>query len=393
MKNLVTISFLAAAAASAQPGGLRGLASVRLPDGGIGAAISGVELRFTRENGSTSVVATTDGSGRYQVSLPPARYYVFASHTDFQDYASAPGFAVVNNTVGTMNVFLREPAATTVLLVRHAEKQNPDSNEPAEPLSAAGLARAQTLKQTVLRAGVTAVFSTDTVRTRGTVGPYANLMHLPINTYDTPAALAAAIGQGHRGDVVLVAAHSNTVGPIAIALGAAVPADTIDDFDNLFVITKTPTTADVANLQYGANSTPDSTKQSVSTTTFLLVRSAAGANPPGAQTLLHALRKAGVAAIRNNGGAALVQPLAAARKIQPAAFTAETRTKMVKDLLANFAGKVVLVAGTHDDLRAVLGQLNGDLAPILYNSDTANLIFAAKVQASRTRVVPLMFLP
>jgi hypothetical protein len=393
MKPLVTLCALLSVNASAQPGGLRGQASVRLPDGGIGAAISAVELRFTRENGSASVVATTDGNGRYQVSLPPARYYVLASHPDFQDYASAPGFAVVNNAVGTMNVFLREPAATTVLMVRHGEKQDPNSNDDSEPLSAAGLARAQTLKQTVLRAGVTAVFSTNTVRTRGTVAPYANLMHLPIQTYDAPAALASAILKRHRGDVVLVAAHSNTVGPIANALGARVPTETTGDFDNLYVITRTQNAADVANLQYGVDSTPDITKKSVSRTTFLMVRSVAGANPPGAQTLLHSLRKAGVAAIRNNGGAGLVQPLAAALGIQPAAFTPATRTSVVNDLLTSFAGKVVLVAGTNEDLRAIVSQLNGDVTPVLLASDTATLIFATKVQSARARVIPLLYLP
>jgi len=383
-----TIVMLLLAASVVQAGGLRGMVAVRLANGGIGATISGTELRFTRENGSVSVTATTDSTGRYQVTLNPARYYVFASHPDYQDYSSAPGFAVVDSTVGTMNVFLREPAATTVLLVRHAEKQNPNSNDPAEPLSAAGQARAQTLKQTVMRAGVTAVYSTDTVRTRSTVSPYADLMHLPITTYSAEAALASRIQKEHHGDVVLVAAHSDTVGAIANALGASVSTDTIGDFDNLYVITKTKTATDVVNLQYGAGSLPDITNGSVGRTTFLLVR-----NSSGAQTLLHSLRKAGVEAIRYRGGTSLVQPLATAISVKPSSFTSSTLTNMVNSLLAKSAGKVVLIAGTHDDLRDILRQIRGDVAPILYTSDASNLVVATVISPDRARVVPLQFLP
>jgi hypothetical protein len=382
----LAICLLFAAAAVADAGGRRGMAAIRLADGGIGAPISGVELRFTREDGSTSQLVTSSIGGRYEISLPPARYYVFASHPDFQDYASAPGFAVVSKSMGTMNVFLREPAATTVLLVRHGERTAGDDLTPD------GRVRAQTLKETVWRAAATAVYSTNFVRTRGTVSPYADAMKLPIIPYNTPADLVAAVEQDHRGDVVLVAAHSDTVGQIAQAFGAAVPAGDIEEFDNLYVITKAQSTA-ALNLQYGADSLPDRARNGVALTTLLLVSSAKTPKPADAQTLLHSLRKAGVAAIRYNGSAGLVQPLASLTSLTPVRFTAATRKSMLSALLTNFAGQVVLISGTNADVSAIISLIKGDLTPILYATDTANLVVATQVEPKRSRVVPLLFLP
>jgi broad specificity phosphatase PhoE len=63
---------------------------------------------------------------------------------------------------------LAQPA-TTVILVRHAEK----AAEPAEdpPLSAAGETRAQALLDLVREAGISAVITTPFARTRDTARP------------------------------------------------------------------------------------------------------------------------------------------------------------------------------------------------------------------------------
>ena len=107
----------------------------------VGPAIANVALTFVKEDGSASFDTTTNASGRYRISLTPGRYYALASHPAYEDYNSAPGFFVVNpNTMGVGNFFLRPPQMTTVLIVRHGEKQNPNSNAPTEPLSAAGQA-------------------------------------------------------------------------------------------------------------------------------------------------------------------------------------------------------------------------------------------------------------
>jgi phosphohistidine phosphatase SixA len=131
-----------------------------------------------------------------------------------------------------------------IFVVRHAEKQS-DSNDPPVPLSEAGTARARRLAELLKDAGVTAILSTDMVRTRSTAEPLARMRNLPIETYAArdprgvfdAAALAGTLRERHAKDVVLVVGHSNTVGPLLSALGC--PGEiTIgaNEYDNLFVV-------------------------------------------------------------------------------------------------------------------------------------------------------------
>ena len=71
-------------------------------------------------------------------------------------------------------LLLAQPAAAqrAVFVVRHAEKQS-ESNEPGVPLSEAGRARANKLAALLKSAGVTAIYSTDFVRTLETAEPLA----------------------------------------------------------------------------------------------------------------------------------------------------------------------------------------------------------------------------
>ena len=269
---IVAVALLVAACS----GRLQGRTFERLADGGIGPAIADVEISFVKEDGSAIHRITTDTAGAYSIPLPGGRYYVLAAHTDYEDYNSAPGFAVVSaNQTGTANFFLREPAVTTVLIVRHAEKLDPASNAPDEPLSADGAQRAEALRENLLRAGVSSVYATDARRTRDTVGPLAAVFGLEIELYSNTAALAADVLTQHRGDVVLVAAHSNTVATVANALGAQVPTAVVGDFDNLYVLMAAANQTGVVNLQYGADSLPDVTKNDAAATVFLLVGNAA----------------------------------------------------------------------------------------------------------------------
>src|SRR5688572_14937113 len=65
-------------------------------------------------------------------------------------------------------------AATTVLLVRHAEKAAQPADDP--PLTAEGEARAQALVQVARDAGVTAIVTTQFQRTRLTGAPLAQAL-------------------------------------------------------------------------------------------------------------------------------------------------------------------------------------------------------------------------
>src|SRR3954463_6196955 len=62
-------------------------------------------------------------------------------------------------------------ATTTVILVRHAEKAAEPAADP--PLTSAGEARARALLEAVRDAGVTAIITTDLLRTKATAQPAA----------------------------------------------------------------------------------------------------------------------------------------------------------------------------------------------------------------------------
>ena len=129
-------------------------------------------------------------------------------------------------------LFLLEalPAAAqrAVFVVRHAEKAS-DANDPGVLLSKAGRARAVKLAALLGQAGVTAIYSTDTVRTLATAEPLARALKLPIEKYaakdadgkPNPTPLVGRLKAEHAGDVVLVVGHADTIPPLLKALGCA----------------------------------------------------------------------------------------------------------------------------------------------------------------------------
>jgi broad specificity phosphatase PhoE len=139
-------------------------------------------------------------------------------------------------------------AQKAIFVVRHAEKEG-DGSEPGVPLSRAGAARAERLAELLKNAGVTAIYSTDTVRTRSTAEPLARALKLPIKTYDTRDAkgtmtadpLLATLRASEKGGVVLVVGHSNTVPDVVKALGC--PEEIRigpDDYGDLFLVVPKP---------------------------------------------------------------------------------------------------------------------------------------------------------
>jgi len=135
-------------------------------------------------------------------------------------------------------------AQKAVFVVRHAEKAS-DANEVSVPLSAAGTARAQKLAAMLKDAGITAIYSTDTVRTKTTGEPLAAAQKIPIRTYDFATVdgkpnlspLAEKLRREHSQDVVLVVGHSNTIAPLLAALGCRESVSIAgDEYDNLFVV-------------------------------------------------------------------------------------------------------------------------------------------------------------
>lgn len=359
----------------------------------VGAPIGNVSLSFVKEDGSASFGATSSASGRYSISLAPGRYYTLATHPGYEDHNSAPGFAVVtDHTMGVANFFLRPPQLTSVLIVRHGEKQDPNSNAATEPLSAAGLARAQALQQGLLRSGVTAVYATDTVRARSTVAPLAATFRLPTQIYASPAQLAADVLANHAGDVVLVAAHSDTAATVANAFGAALPTAAIADFDNLYVLSVAGGTPNVVNLQYAADSTPDVSKNDRRAMTLLLVGTAVPSGGAQAQALLHAARKAGVSTLYSSTTSnPLLAPLAAALGVATTPFNAADMASFSSQLVASHPQDTAVVAASHDELRALIRELGAQPFPVIYNTDFDHLIVVTRFASGAMRVLPLRF--
>ncbi len=133
--------------------------------------------------------------------------------------------------------------STTIILVRHAEKAAEPKDDPA--LTPAGEARAAALIEALRTAGITAIYSTPWKRTQLTARPIAEKLGVPVTTFDVKPGersygemYAAELLAKHRGRVVLVIGHSNTVPAILRALGMAdVPAIADAEYDNLFIAT------------------------------------------------------------------------------------------------------------------------------------------------------------
>jgi broad specificity phosphatase PhoE len=130
---------------------------------------------------------------------------------------------------------------TTVILVRHAEREAGAGQDPA--LTPAGQQRAEALVDVVRGAGVSAIYVTSFQRTRQTAAPTAQSLGLTTTMFpidSTPeahaAAIAADIREHHAGECVLVVGHSNTVPLILADLGVNnPPAIAEPEFDRVFV--------------------------------------------------------------------------------------------------------------------------------------------------------------
>ncbi len=138
--------------------------------------------------------------------------------------------------------FFESQATTTIIFVRHAEQTSSPTGDPG--LSAAGRSRAAELSRQLVDAdvvaGVDAVYSTPLKRSQETARAVADALDLPINTYDVENTeeILETILKRHKGKIILMVAHSNTV-PVLIAnLGASkkVPPIAEAEYDNIYII-------------------------------------------------------------------------------------------------------------------------------------------------------------
>jgi broad specificity phosphatase PhoE len=137
----------------------------------------------------------------------------------------------------TMVVLSLLPALATaeppaIYLVRHGEKaavgQDPE-------LTPRGQERARHVAAILHRAGITAIFSTPTVRTQQTAAPLAQQTGLNVQLYD-PRAPKALVEQVRKlTGAVVVVGHSNTLPELVKLFGGAPGSDIADDeFDRMY---------------------------------------------------------------------------------------------------------------------------------------------------------------
>jgi broad specificity phosphatase PhoE len=147
-------------------------------------------------------------------------------------------------------------AQTTVYVVRHAEKADAPAADP--PLTSVGETRAHVLADSLKAHHVSAIITTQFLRTKETAAPTAAEFAVTpeVIAATSPAhiqAIAAEVRK-HAGQTMLVVGHSNTVPGIVAALGAPTPAPICDaEYDNLYVVTiAADGKATVVREHYGA---------------------------------------------------------------------------------------------------------------------------------------------
>lgn len=138
--------------------------------------------------------------------------------------------------------FLESQATTTVIFVRHAEKMAMPEDDPG--LSPAGQRRVAELTRQLVDAdvvaGIDAVYATPFRRTEETARPLADALGLPLNSYDAAdtEAIMEHIISAHKGKIVLVVGHSNTLPALIGNMGASkkVPEIGENEYDNIYIV-------------------------------------------------------------------------------------------------------------------------------------------------------------
>jgi 2,3-bisphosphoglycerate-dependent phosphoglycerate mutase len=138
--------------------------------------------------------------------------------------------------------FFESQATTTVIFVRHAEKAAMPVDDPG--LSPAGERRVAELTRQLRDAdviqGIDAVYATPFRRTEETARPIAEALDLPLSNYDVAdtEAIMERIVKVHKGKIILVVGHSNTLPALIGNMGASkrVPPIAENEYDNIYIV-------------------------------------------------------------------------------------------------------------------------------------------------------------
>jgi 2,3-bisphosphoglycerate-dependent phosphoglycerate mutase len=151
-------------------------------------------------------------------------------------------FAILSFTVLAVWSFFTANS-TTVIVIRHAEKDTVNAVDPA--LSATGEARAALLARMFGDAKGTgrldAIYVSATLRSRLTAAPLAGRLGIApiVAAADDPEGLARRVLRENSGKRVMVIGHVNTVPAIVAALSGRrdIPSVDEDEFGTMYVVT------------------------------------------------------------------------------------------------------------------------------------------------------------
>jgi phosphohistidine phosphatase SixA len=148
-----------------------------------------------------------------------------------------PGHGFLLGTLLTLAVCLGAQD-TTVVLVRHAERQSLlDGNSP---LAAAGFHRAQALAPLLVAFRPVALYASDLQRTQQTLAPTAAKLGLKplVRPKGGSEALAAEILREHPGETVVVCWHHDLMKKLVRGLGvrSSIPYWPFDTYDWLWIV-------------------------------------------------------------------------------------------------------------------------------------------------------------
>ena len=138
--------------------------------------------------------------------------------------------------------FFESQATTTIIFVRHAEESS--LNEGESSLTTEGEIRSAELARQLVDAdviaGVDAIYSTSFQYSKQTAFPISKALNIPIEIYDindTELIIEDIIKQ-HKGKIILVVGHNNTI-PLMIGnMGASKDVPKIEDneYDNIYLV-------------------------------------------------------------------------------------------------------------------------------------------------------------
>jgi len=127
----------------------------------------------------------------------------------------------------------------TVILLRHAEKDLSDADDPNPGLSAEGKLRAQRLIQVINKYQPDAIYSSNYIRTRATAAPLARRRNMMIQIYD-PRNLNQMNDLILSGKIkrIVVVGHNNTTPVLANLLIKQDKYKNLDEseYDKIWVI-------------------------------------------------------------------------------------------------------------------------------------------------------------